>query len=158
MAGQPHSWVLYNLAKFTHPGVQVLPGEAISKWHNVIDQWVDHLDKFSGLSKDFRAESAVVHVHAPREIGFDRLDAKLEQKLADSFLKSGKKSSVQIANHEFFDHLTSYADIVLPGLAQSDLDSYWEAQKAYDKLGAEQKKMCHSWLLERGVVLSAPEA
>ena len=157
-SGKPHSWMLFNLAKFTHPGVQVLPGEALSKWRNVMDQWIDHLDDYSGLAKDFRTNSAVIHVHAPREIGFDRLDAKLEQKMADSFLKPGEESNVQIANHEFFDYLTSYADIVLPGLAQTDLDSYWKARDAYNKLGDDEKKMCHSWLLERGVVLSSAEA
>lgn len=144
VAGQPRSWVLYNLAKFTHPGVQVLPGEAISKWHDVIDQWVGYLDRYSGLDENFRADNAVVHAHAPRTIGCDRLVAALEKKLADKYLKSGKASDIQIATHEFFDHLTAYADIVLPGLAHSDLTPYREAQKAYEKLGAEEKKMCHS--------------
>ncbi len=158
VSGKPRSWMLFNLAKFTHPGVQVLPGEPLSKWRQVIDQWIDHLDDFSGLSKDFRTSHAEIHVHAPREIGFDRLDAKLEQRVADSFLAPGKDSSIQIANHEFFDYLTSYADIVLSGLAQTDLDLYWKANEAYDKLGKDEKKMCHSWLLERGTVLSAAEA
>ena len=153
--GKPRSWMLFNLAKFTHPGVQVLPGEPLSKWKNVIDQWIDHLDDFSGLSKDFRTDHAEIHVHAPREIGFERIDAKLEQRIADSFLKGGKGSSIDIANHEFFDYLTSYADIVLPGLAQTDLDLFWRANKAYDKLGKDEKKMCHSWLLEHDTQLSA---
>lgn len=155
VSGKPRSWMLFNLAKFTHPGVQVLPGEALSKWHNVIDQWIDHLDDFSGLRKDFRTNHAEIHVHAPREIGFERLDAKLESKMAESFLSKGKESNVQIDNHEFFDHLTSYADIVLPGLADSDLEAFGKAHKAYDKLSADEKKLCHSWLLEQGVVLSA---
>ena len=156
--GKPDSWMFFDLAKFTHPGVQVLPGEALSKWHKVIDQWIDHLDDFSGLRKDFRTDRADIHVHAPREIGFERLDAKLEQRVGDSFLKPGKDSTIRIANHEFFDYLTSYADIVLPGLAETDLDLFWKARDAYDKLGAEDKKMCHSWLLEHGVVLSKPQA
>ena len=156
--GQSGGWMYFDLAKFTHPGVQVLPGEALSKWRKVIDQWIDHLDDFSGLRKDFRTDRADVHVHAPREIGFERLGAKLEQRISDSFLKSGEASNIRIANHEFFDYLTSYADIVLPGLAQTDLDLFWQAHKAYGKLGAKQQKMCHSWLLERGIVVSEPEA
>lgn len=155
VSGRSGNWMLFNLAKFTHPGVQVLPGEALSKWHKVIAQWVDHLDDFSGLRKDFRTHHAEIHVHAPREIGFDRLDAKLQQKMADSFLSPGEESDVQIANHEFFDHLTSYADIVLPELAPTDLDMFQNARKAYNKLGADEKKMCHSWLLERGTVVAA---
>ena len=45
-------WMYYNLAKFTHPGVQVLPGEALSKWRKVIEQWIDHLDDFSGPEQE----------------------------------------------------------------------------------------------------------
>ena len=75
--------------------------------------------------------------------------------MAESFLAPGEDSSVRSDNHEFFDHLTSYADIVLPGLADSDLEAFGKAHKAYDKLSAAEKKMCHSWLLERGVVVSA---
>jgi hypothetical protein len=153
--GQPHSWVYFDLAKFTHPGVQVLPGEPLSKWHKVIDQWIDHLDDFSGLKKDFRTGHAVIHVHAPREIGFERIDEKLKQKMAESFLSGGTTSAVEISNHEFFDHLTSYADIALPGLANTDLDLYWNARDAYDALDPEAKKACHAWLLERGVTVSA---
>ena len=154
VAGQPNSWVLFNLAKFTHPGVQVLPGEAISKWHSVTDQWVGYLDRYSGLSENFRANNAVVHVHAPRTIGFERLNAAIKKKLAENFLKSGDASDIQMCNHEFFDHLTAYADIVLSGLAHSDLTACGAAQAAYENLGASKKKACHSWLLEKGVVLS----
>ncbi len=136
-------WMLFNLAKFTHPGVQVLPGEPLSKWHKVIDQWIDHLDDFSGLRKDFRSNHADVHLHVPREIGFDRIDKKMEQRMKDSFL-TAKDSSMQIENHEFFDHLTSYADIVLPGLVSTDLDRYSNAQAAYNKLNKGEQKMCHS--------------
>ena len=136
-------WMLFNLAKFTHPGVQVLPGEPLSKWHKVIDQWIDHLDDFSGLRKDFRSNHADVHVHVPREIGFDRIDQKMEQRMKDSFL-TAKDSSIQIENHEFFDHLTSYADIVLSGLVSTDLDRYSNAQAAYNKLNKGEQKMCHS--------------
>lgn len=153
-SGKPHNWIFYNLAKFTHPGVQVLPGEPLSKWRKVIDQWIDHLDDYSGLDKDFRTHYADIHVHVPREIGFDHINDKLKQRMADSFLKPGEESNVRIADHEFFDHLTSYADIALPGLAQSDLDRYWQAHESYGKLDKNEQKMCHSWLLEKGVVLS----
>jgi hypothetical protein len=150
-----NGWIFYNLAKFTHPGVQVLPGEPISKWRKVIDQWIDHLDDFSGLKKDFRTSSADVHLHVPRELGFEHFNEKIKQRMSDSFLSKGNESNIRIADHEFFDHLTSYADISMPGLAQSDLDRYWQAQKNYNKLDKKEQKMCHSWLLEKGVVLSA---
>ena len=134
-------WMYYNLAKFTHPGVQVLPGEALSKWRKVIGQWIDHLDDYSGLSKDFRTNHADAHMHAPREIGVDRLKDKLAQRLKDSFL-TAEDSSIQIDHHEFFDHLTSYADILLPGLICTDLVCYAKAQAAYDKLSKANQKNC----------------
>lgn len=152
--GKPQHWIFYNLAKFTHPGVQVLPGEPLSKWRRVIDQWIDHLDDFSGLKKEFRTHCADIHVHLPREIGFDHVNDKLKQRITDSYLEPGEESTLRIADHEFFDHLTAYADISLPGLVESDLDRYWQAHQNYEKLDKIDQKMCHAWLLEKGVVLS----
>ena len=156
VSGKSRNWTLYNLAKFTHPGVQVLPGEALSKWHSVMEEWVDHLDDYTGLSEDFRTDYAEIHVHAPREIGFEKIDAKLQSKVADKFLLPGDDSTIQIQNHEFFDHLTSYADILLPGMAKTDLDVFWKSRDAYDKLDWEEKLLEHSWLLDLGVMMSEP--
>lgn len=156
VSGKSRNWTLYNLAKFTHPGVQVLPGEPISKWHKVMEQWVDHLDDFSGVNKDFRTDYAELHVHAPREIGFDRINAKLKSKMAESFLIPGDDATITLANHEFFDHLTSYADILLPGMAKTDLDVFWKSRDEYDKLDWEAKVLQHSWLLDLGVLMSEP--
>jgi hypothetical protein len=156
ISGKSRNWTLFNLAKFTHPGVQVLPGEPISKWHKVMDQWVGHLDDYSGLNKDFRTDYCEVHVHAPREIGFEHIDAALKAKITESFLIPGEDSTFQIENLENFDHLTSYADIILPGMAKTDLDIFWKSRDEYDKLDWEEKLMEHSWLLDLGVLLSEP--
>ncbi len=156
ISGKSRNWTLFNLAKFTHPGVQVLPGEPISKWHKVMNEWVDHLDDFSGLNKDFRTDYAEVHVHAPREIGFDQIDAALKKKISESFLIPGEDSTFQLENLEFFDHLTSYADIILPGMAKTDLDVFWKSRDEYDKLDWEEKLMEHSWILDLGVLMSEP--
>ena len=156
ISGKSRNWSLYNLAKFTHPGVQVLPGEPLSKWHKVIDQWINHIDDYSGVKKAFRTDYAEVHVHAPREIGFDDIDAKLKQKVSDLFLLPGEDSSFHIDNEEFFDILTAYADIILPGMAKTDLDVFWASRDAYDKLDWEEKLMHHSWLLDLGVMMSEP--
>ena len=156
VSGKSRNWTLYNLSKFTHPGVQVLPGEPISKWRKVMDQWVGHIDDYSGVSKDFRTDYAEVHAHAPRELGFDELDSALEAKIRDKFLVSGDDSTFQISNHEFFDHLTSYADIILPGMAKTDLDVFWKSREAYDTHDWEGKLLLHSWLLDLGVMMSEP--
>src|ERR1700712_1539892 len=41
VSGKSRNWTMFNVAKLTHPGVQVLPGEAPSKWDSVIAQWID---------------------------------------------------------------------------------------------------------------------
>jgi hypothetical protein len=156
VSGKSRNWTLFNLSKFTHPGVQVLPGEAISKWHKVMDEWVDHIDDYSGLSKDFKTDYAEVHCHAPREIGFEKMNAKLKSHITDRFLVPGDDSTLQMHNHEFFDHLTSYADIILPGMAKTDLDVFWKARDAYDEFDWEEKLLKHSWLLDLGVLMSEP--
>ncbi len=156
VSGKSRNWTLYNLAKFTHPGVQVLPGEAISKWRSVMEEWVDHIDDYSGVSDKFRTDYAELHVHAPREIGFEHINAKLKEKISERFLVSGEDSTIQLQNHEFFDHLTSYADIILPGMAKTDLDIFWQARDEYDKYDWEEKLLKHSWLLDLGVLMSEP--
>lgn len=156
VSGKSRNWTLFNLSKFTHPGVQVLPGESLSKWRKVMNEWVDHIDDYSGLSKDFRTDYAEVHIHAPREIGFDDINAAVKSKLESHFLLPGEDSTIQITNHEFFDHLTSYADIILPGMAKTDLDIFWKARDAYDKFDWEGKLLHHSWLLDLGVLMSEP--
>lgn len=156
ISGKSRNWTLYNLSKFTHPGVQVLPGEPISKWHKVMNQWVGHMSDYSGVKKEFRTDYAEVHVHAPREIGFDHLNAALKKKLTEEFLVPGDDSTIQIANHEFFDHLTSYADVILPGMAKTDLEVFWKSRDEYDKLNWEEKLLEHSWLLDLGVLMSEP--
>src|SRR3990170_7447142 len=104
-----------------------------------MDEWVNHLSDYSGVSKKFKTDYAEVHVHAPREIGFEQIDAALRKKITAQFLLPGDDSTFQIENLEFFDHLTSYADIILPGMAKTDLDVFWKSRDAYDKLDWEEK-------------------
>ncbi|MGI9293223.1 MAG: hypothetical protein ACR2PS_04505, partial [Pseudomonadales bacterium] len=114
------------------------------------------IDDYSGVNDKFRTDYAEVHVHAPREIGFDKIDAKLKDKITERFLVPGEDSTIQMTNHEFFDHLTSYADIILPGMAKTDLDIFWKARDEYDKGDWEEKLQKHSWLLDLGVLMSEP--
>ncbi len=114
ISGKSRNWTLYNLAKFTHPGVQVLPGQSLSKWRKVLAQWVDHIPEWSNVSDTFRTDYAEIHVHAPREIGFDYLDKLLNEQISKTFLLPDEDSTIDIENHEFFDHLTAYADIISP--------------------------------------------
>ena len=156
ISSKSRNWTYYNLAKFTHPGVQVLPGEALSKWNSVIDEWVEHLDDYSGISSDFKTDWAEIHIHAPREIDSGNITEKLTQKVESTYLLPGDDSNHHVENHEFFDHLTSYADIILPGVAKTDFDVFWKSRDEYDKLDWEGKLAQHSWLLDLGVMMSEP--
>ena len=62
LTGAPHetvsaksrNWTMFNVAKLTHPGVQVLPGEGAAKWDNVISQWIDFTPNYDGLKDGFK--------------------------------------------------------------------------------------------------------
>ena len=64
--------------------------------------------------------------------------------------------TLQIESHEFFDHLTAYANVILPGMAKTDLDVFWESREKYDALDWDAKLLEHSWLLDLGVMMSEP--
>lgn len=156
VSGKSRNWTLYYLAKLSHPGVQVLPGEPLSKWRKVLEQWIGHISDYSPVKKEFRTDFAELHVYAPREIGHDFLDQKFKEKVSSQFLLPGDDSSIEIENFEFFDQLTSYSDIILPGMAKTDLNIFWEARDLYDKKTWEDRLLEHSWILELGVMMSEP--
>ena len=66
------------------------------------------------------------------------------------------ESTLQIVNHEFFDALTAYGNVILPGVAKTDLEAFWSSQKVYDKLSWEDKLNEHAWLVDIGPMLSEP--
>lgn len=72
-------WMLFDVAKLTHPGVQVLPGEAGSKWDSVLQQWIGFTPQFAGLSDGFKTDYVEIHVHAPRDMRIDMIDAEMRK-------------------------------------------------------------------------------
>ena len=155
LSSKARNWTLFDVAKLTHPGVQVLPGEAGSKWQSVIAQWIDFIPKYSGLKDGFKTDYAEVHVHASRDMGFENIEKGVKEVLSKNYLLAGD-STYQTYNHEFFDALTSYANIILPGVAKTDLHAFWDSQKNYDKLDWESKLHEHAWLVDIGPMLSEP--
>ncbi|MCP1677215.1 hypothetical protein J2T57_004393 [Natronocella acetinitrilica] len=161
--GAPHetitakarNWTLFNPAKLTHPGVQVLPGEPSSKWESVLAQWVDFVPKYSGLKEEFETDYAEVHLHMSRDMNPDSLEKAFRQMLEKNFLMKGE-STIQFHRHEFFDALTAYGDVILPGVAKTDLHAFWNSQKNYDALSWEEKLLEHAWLVDIGPMLSEP--
>ena len=155
LSAKSRNWTLFNVAKLSHPGVQVLPGEAGSKWDAVLAQWIEFLPKYDGLKDAFQTDYAEVHVHASRDMNNELLNKAFKDQVTKSYLMDSE-SSIQMFNHEFFDTLTAYANIILPGVAKTDLNAFWESQKNYDKLTWEEKLNEHAWLIDIGPMLSEP--
>ena len=155
LSAKSRNWTLFDVAKLSHPGVQVLPGEAGSKWDAVLAQWIDFVPKYSGLRDGFKTDYAEVHVYASRDMGFDLISKGMKDLIANQYLLEGD-STYQTENHEFFDALTAYAIVILPGVAKTDLNAFWDSQKVYDKMVWEDKLNEHAWLIDIGPMLSEP--
>jgi hypothetical protein len=160
--GAPHernisgdrTWTIFDVAKFTHPGVEVLPGEPKSKWRDVVSKWIGYIPQWSGLKEGFQTDYIEAHAVAPRELWNDNLEKKLEDTLR-TYLLPGEDGTLNITHGEFFDELTSYANVVIPGVAKTDFKLFFEARDAYDQVeNWEEKLLLHSWLLDLGVMLS----
>ena len=131
----PGKCTLFDVAKLTHPGVQVLPGEAGSKWDAVMQQWIGFVPKYSGLNEAFKTDYAEVHVHASRDMQVDMIDASLRGVVESSYMKKGSASCLSFRN-EFFDVLTAYGNVILPGAAKADFAAYPASKASFDKLDA----------------------
>jgi hypothetical protein len=160
--GAPHernisgdrTWTVFDVAKFTHPGVEVLPGEPRSKWREVVSKWIGYIPQWSGLKEGFKTDYIEVNAVAPRELWNDTLQKKLEDTLG-TLLLPGEDGSLHTMHGEFFDELTSYANVVIPGVAKTDFTAFYEARDAYDQIEDwDAKLLMHSWLLDLGVMLS----
>ena len=129
---------LFDVAKLTHPGVQVLPGEAGSKWDAVLKQWIGFVPKYSGLRDSFKTDYAEVHVHASHDMQFDMIDAGLKDVIASHYLNGGEggKARVLSFHNEFFDVLTAYGNVILPGASKDDFAAYPASKASFDRLDA----------------------
>lgn len=133
-------WMLFDVAKLTHPGVQVLPGEAGSKWDSVLQQWIGFTPQFAGLSDGFKTDYVEIHVHAPRDMRIDMIDAEMRKVVGSRYL-NGNGSSVATFQTEFFDALTAYANVILWGTSKEDLTAYGEAKAGVGKSSAAAKAL-----------------
>lgn len=163
--GAPHernisgdrTWTIFDVAKFTHPGVEVLPGEPRSKWREVVSKWIGYIPQWSGLREGFKTDYIEAHTVAPRELWNDTLENKLRETLSGLVL-DGDDGTVNTTLGEFFDELTAYSNVIIPGVAKSDFTAFFSARDAYDAIASPaERAMMHSWLLDLGVVLSEPQ-
>ena len=124
---------IFDVAKLSHPGVQVLPGEAGSKWKAVLSQWIQFVPKYSGLVEAFKTDYAEVHVYASRNMQVELIEEALVKVVSSSYLRKGSKSIVTGTN-EFFDVFTAYGNIVMPGANRQHLTSYAASKASFDSL------------------------
>ncbi|GAC1309647.1 MAG: hypothetical protein NVS2B3_09320 [Vulcanimicrobiaceae bacterium] len=159
--GAPHervtsgdrTWTIFDVAKFTHPGVEVLPGQSKSRWREVIGKWIEYIPQWSGLKEGFKTDYIEAHTVAPRELWNDTLETKLKTTLS-TYVIPGEDGTLNTYTGEFFDELTAYTNVVIPGVAKTDFKAFYAARDAYDKITSwEEKLLMHSWLLDLGVML-----
>ena len=131
---------IFDVAKLSHPGVQVLPGEAGSKWKAVLAQWIEFVPKYSGLVEAFKTDYAEVHVYASRNMQVELIEEALVKVVSSSYLRKGSKSIVTETN-EFFDVLTAYGNIVMPGANRQHLTSYAASKASFDGLDKASQQL-----------------
>jgi hypothetical protein len=161
--GAPHesipakerNWTLFEIAKFIHPGVEVLPGEPMSKWREVISKWIELIPQYSGLKEGFKTDYIEAHSVAARTKWNDTLQKKLEDTLS-TYLLPGDDGTLNTTYNEFFDELTVYSNVIIAGVAKTDLNVFWEAREKYDQLSWDEKLLAHAWLLDLGTMLCEP--
>jgi hypothetical protein len=130
---------IFDVAKLSHPGVQVLPGEPGSKWDAVMAQWIGWVPKYSGLSDSFKTDYAEVHVHASRDMQAHLIEEAMQEVVSAAYLRDG--AGYHSFRNEFFDVLTAYGNVILPGASKEDLLGYRAAKASFDKLGAGAKAL-----------------
>lgn len=159
--GAPHervspgskNWTIFDVAKLTHPGVQVLPGEPMSKWRDMIATWIDFIPQYLGVREGFKTDYIEAHTFSARSRWNDRLQRKLEETLSQ-FLLPGDDGTLKTSVGEFFDELTVYTNVIVPGVARPDLTAFHTARELYDALPEQDRIAHHAFLLELGIALS----
>lgn len=119
--------IMFNVAKLSHPGVQVLPGEPRSRWDGVLNQWVEFIPRFSGLAESFSSQKVVTHIYSARYMNAGLVDESIKNVLSASYIGTGDDS--YSSHHvEFFDELTAYANIIFVDFSKDSLASYLEGE------------------------------
>ncbi len=159
----PHEFVprnekcftVFSANKFLHPAVAVLPGEGAGLFRSEISKWVDKMPDLIPLKQGFHTDYMECHVSAPRGIWTQQLDAQLGEKMTRYV--DGGADNIGIYHEEMFDVLTSFADVVVPGVSKTDLSFFTDIRDKYEKIEDDtQKLLMHSFLLDVGVLVSEP--
>ena len=154
--GAPHernisgdrTWTVFDVAKFTHPGVEVLPGEPRSKWREVVSKWIGYIPQWSGLKEGFKTDYIEAHTVAPRELWNDTLEKKLIDTL-QTYVLDGEDGTINTSHGEFFDELTAYCNVIIPGVAKTDFTAFFAARDAYDAVEDWDEKLHDAFVAAR---------
>ena len=98
------------------------------------------MPKYSGLVEAFKTDYAEVHVYASRNMQVELIEEALVKVVSSSYLRKGSKSIVTETN-EFFDVLTAYGNIVMPGANRQHLTSYAASKASFDGLDKASQQL-----------------
>lgn len=132
--------IMFNVAKLSHPGVQVLPGESRSTWDGVLQQWVGFIPEFSGLVDGYSADGIETHIYCARYMQSEFLSNEIKGILVSNFL-GNNETNYSSYQGEFFDELTAYANIISPLVKKTDLRAYQSEERKVGKLSKEQTSL-----------------
>jgi hypothetical protein len=120
-----------------------------------VEQWISFVPQYDGLVDGFRTDYAEALIYGSRNMPMEKIAADFKAMITKEYLLDDE-STVSISTGEFFDALTSYADVILAGVAKTDLLAFWASQKNYEQLTWEEKLNEHAWLIDIGPMLSEP--
>ena len=84
------------------------------------------------------------------------LTEKTLEEVLSQYLLPDEDGFLYTSKGEFFDELTVYTNVIVPGVAKADLTAFADARDLYNAIPDAEKVAISSWLLELGVVLSEP--
>lgn len=148
------NWTMFDVAKLTHPGVQVLPGEPASKWGSVIRQWINFTPDHAGLIDGFKTDHAEVFIYGSRNMVLQAMEVGYREMMLRTWMRN-RSSTLKIYTREFFDALTAYANVVLPGVAKTDLSVFEASRAAYEAAGGDARLAEHAWVIDPEATLPA---
>jgi hypothetical protein len=94
-----------------------------SMYHSATGQQSPHCIQAIGVGR-FKTDYIEAHTVSPRELWNDTLQRKLQETL-QTYLLSGEESTLKMTEGEFFDELTAYSNVIIPGVARTDLKAFW---------------------------------
>jgi hypothetical protein len=119
--------IMFNVAKLSHPGVQVLPGEPRSRWDSVLNQWVEFIPRFSGIAESFLSKKVATYIYSARYMNSDLVDKSIKNIISASYIGAGEGEYLS-RQGEFFDELTAYANIIFFNFNKDNIASYLKGE------------------------------